>query len=148
MWTCDQSCEHTCRSARLPLSVPTLCASSSMPYTNSTKCCTTNLCLFPTVGPIGCTRRASCWVQSIKGFESLLGSQTHCTQTHNILHYPHLARVINPKAIQNHGEEALMGTVTNTWQRSISGRYKKKVQVNVLTKRIVALLLRLALLGS
>ena len=49
---------------------------SSMPCTNSTKCCTTNLCLFPTVGSIGCSRRASSWEQSTNGFESLLGSQT------------------------------------------------------------------------
>ena len=85
---------------------------------------------------------------STKGFESLLGSQTDVTGTsypkvYKILHYPYFARVINPKAVQNYGEEALIGTVTNTWKRSISGRYKKKVQVNVLTKRIVALPLRL-----
>ena len=67
---------------------------------------------------------------------------------HKILHYPYLVRVIDPKAVQNNGEEAQIGTVTNTWKRSISGRYKK-VQVNVLTKRIAALLLRLALpIGS
>ena len=70
-------------------------------------------------------------------------------KAHKILHYPYLARVINPKADQNYGEEALIGTLTNTWKRSISGRDTKKVQVNVLTKRIVALLLRLALpIGS
>ena len=69
-------------------------------------------------------------------------------KAHKILHYPYLARVTNPKAVQNCGAEALIGTVTNTWKRSISGRHQKKIQVNVLTKRSVALLLRLALLGS
>ena len=42
-----------------------------------------------------------------------------------ILPYPYLARGINPEALQNYGEEALIGTVTNTWKRSISGRLKK-----------------------
>ena len=70
-------------------------------------------------------------------------------KVHKILHYPYFARVINPRAVQNYGEEALIGTVTNTWTRSISERHKKKVQVSLLTKRIVALLLRLALpIGS
>ena len=45
---------------------------------------------------------------------------------HKIFHYLLLARVINPKAVQNYGEEALIGTVTNTWKRSISGRMFKQ----------------------
>ena len=42
---------------------------------------TTSLRLFTTVGSFGCTRRVSSWVQSTKGFESLLGSQTDVTGT-------------------------------------------------------------------
>ena len=39
------------------------------------------------------------------------------SKMHKILHYSYLARMINPKAVQNYGEEALIGTVTNTWKR-------------------------------
>ena len=48
-------------------------------------------------------------------------------KAHKILHYPYLALVINPKAVQNYAEEARIGTVTNTWKRSILGRQKKIV---------------------
>ena len=40
-------------------------------------------------------------------------------KAHKIFHCPYLARVINPKAVQNYGEKALIGAVTNTWKRSI-----------------------------
>ena len=66
-------------------------------------------------------------------------------KVHKLLHYPFLATIINPKATQNYGEESHIGTITTTWKRSISGRYTRNVQANVLTKRIVALLLRFEL---
>ena len=63
-------------------------------------------------------------------------------KAHKIFQNLLFTRVINPKVVQNHCEEALFGTVTNTWKRSISGRM---FQANVPTKRIVALLSRFAL---
>ena len=96
--------------------VTTPCASSLMPYTNSTKCCTTNSCLFPTVGSIDCTRRASSWVQSTKGFESLLGSQTDVTGTLHPKRTRYLALPVPRPRDQSEGRPELRRRSTD-WHR-------------------------------
>ena len=58
-------------------------------------------------------------------------------------HVPELLGVINPVRAQCYGDESLMGATVAVWRRSMSGRYKNKIQRVVLTKRLTGLLLRL-----
>ena len=62
---------------------------------------------------------------------------------HRMQHLVAAAKLINPIHCQCYMEESQIGTTVKVWKRSMSGRYKKGVVRNVLTKRITALMLRL-----
>ena len=61
---------------------------------------------------------------------------------HKLQHLPLYAALINPRFVQCYSEEALMGTISKTFKKSISGRYAGVVQETILLKRVMALLLR------
>jgi len=64
---------------------------------------------------------------------------------HKMCHLPFHAGCINPMRVSCYADESHIGTLTKTWAKSMSGRYKDQAQVNVLSKRWVAVLLRLEL---
>lgn len=61
---------------------------------------------------------------------------------HKMMHVPMLARVLNPRYVQNYCEESLVGTCTKVWARSVAGRYRQHAQPTVLTNKLVGQLLR------
>ena len=63
-------------------------------------------------------------------------------KVHKSQHLPLLAELINPKWLTVYGEESLIGTTMKVYKRSMSGRYKRHIQRNVLLKRVVGLMLR------
>ena len=64
-------------------------------------------------------------------------------KVHKMQHLASLSMVINPRFVQNYGEESLIGTTTRVWKKSMYGRYANHVQSNILVKRITGLLCRL-----
>ena len=64
-------------------------------------------------------------------------------KAHNMQHAPELAGHLNPVKVQTYAEESSMGTTAKVYKKSMSGRYRGKVQVVVLCKRLTALWLRL-----
>eukprot|EP00959_Pyramimonas_sp_CCMP1952_P017985 381448-Pyramimonas_sp.AAC.1 len=64
-------------------------------------------------------------------------------KVHRLQHVPDYARLLNPRWVQNYGEESLVGTNTAIWHKTMRGRYQKSVQSIVLLKRTLGLLLRL-----
>ena len=62
---------------------------------------------------------------------------------HRLQHLPLYAEVLNPRHVHNYGEESLIGTTTQVWQRAMRGRYKVEAQSNVLLRRTLGLFLRL-----
>jgi hypothetical protein len=67
------------------------------------------------------------------------------SKVHKMQHVPMMAKIINPRHLQCYASESLIGTTTKVWKRSMSGRYKKRVQKVVLTKRVLGVLLRLSM---
>ena len=53
------------------------------------------------------------------------------------------ARLINPRAVQNYGEESLVGRITKTWAAAANGPYHKVAQEIVLARYLVGLCIRL-----
>ena len=66
-------------------------------------------------------------------------------KVHKMQHVPLLAEVLNPRYVQNYAEEPLVGTCTNKWAKSVSGRYRHVAQKTVLVKKMVGLLLHFEL---
>ena len=62
-------------------------------------------------------------------------------KVHRMQHVPLYASVTNPRFVQNYAEESLIGTCTQIWHRSVAGRYRSVAQKNVLTKKLLGLLL-------
>ena len=65
-------------------------------------------------------------------------------KVHKLMHLHLYAAVMNPRWVQNYAEESLVGTTTRIWQRAMRGRYDNHAQSNVLLRRLVGLLLRIA----
>ena len=66
-------------------------------------------------------------------------------KVHKLMHIPETAACINPRHCQCYVEESVVGTVAQTWKKSVAGRYERTVQRTVLAKRLTALLLRFEL---
>ena len=64
-------------------------------------------------------------------------------KVHKMMHLPMMARVLNPRHIQNYAEESLVGTVARIWKGSLSGRQRRAVQRTVLAKKLTGLCCRL-----
>ena len=54
------------------------------------------------------------------------------------------ARLINPRFVQNYGEESLIGRMTKIWSASANGPYVKSSQRLVMTRYLVGLILRIS----
>ena len=54
------------------------------------------------------------------------------------------SKLINPKAVQNYGEESLVGRVTKLWGAAANGPYHAKAQLSTLCRYLVGLNIRLA----
>ena len=63
-------------------------------------------------------------------------------KVHKMQHFAHFATALNPRFIQCYAEESLIGTVAKIWKSSMSGRYQRHVQSDVLLKKTIALFLR------
>ena len=63
-------------------------------------------------------------------------------KAHKFAHLPFVAGSINPLKISCYSDESHIGTLTKVWSKSISGRYSREAQRNVLSKRWLAVLLR------
>ena len=45
-----------------------------------------------------------------------------------VAHIPEQARLINPRFVQNYGEESLVGRITKIWAASANGPYEANAQ--------------------
>ena len=63
-------------------------------------------------------------------------------KVHYMQHFIELCELINPRFVQVYKEESHIGTMTQIWARSARGRYRRSAQCTVLTKRVVALVIR------
>ena len=66
-------------------------------------------------------------------------------KAHKFCHFPMWAACLNPRFISCYADESHVGTCCTIWSRSMSGRYQSGVQCNVLTKRLLSVLLRFEL---
>ena len=64
---------------------------------------------------------------------------------HRMLHFPLLSASISPRAVSCLADETHIGTICNTWKRSVAGRCQANAQFNVLHKRLLGVLLRFEL---
>ena len=64
------------------------------------------------------------------------------TKVHKMQHVAMLCRVINIRFLQCYADESLVGTTTTVWKKSVSSRWRRCVQRNVLLKRLTGLILR------
>ena len=62
---------------------------------------------------------------------------------HKMQHVPDQSRIFNPVRTSNYSYESFIGSTTQCWKRSLSGRYKRSSQRVVLIKRLVSVLLRM-----
>ena len=68
----------------------------------------------------------------------------HLTRkTHETMHIPKQASLINPVAVQCYKDESFVGVVTKIWHGCAQGGYLKTVQWTVLFKWLLALTLQL-----
>ena len=68
-------------------------------------------------------------------------------KAHYAQHFIQQARLINPIATQNYGEESLIGIVTRIWQAAARGPYQKVIQKHTLNRYWTGLELRMSILG-
>ena len=66
-------------------------------------------------------------------------------KVHKMQHVPAMAQIMNPRFVANYAEESLVGTTAKVWKRSMSGRYKKMAQFNVLMKKALGVLLSMCM---
>ena len=63
-------------------------------------------------------------------------------KVHKFMHIPQACAVMNVRFLICYLEESLIGTTTNVWKKTLSGRWKGVAQKHVLLKRLTGLLLR------
>ena len=66
-------------------------------------------------------------------------------KTHRLAHFVMYAAAINPRFASCYPDEGHVGTMTSIWKKSIAGRHRAHSQRTVLSKRWMAILLRLEL---
>ena len=63
-------------------------------------------------------------------------------KVHKLQHVPFYASILNPRFVQCHLEEGLIGTTAKVWQKTMRVRYASSVESVVLAKQTIGLLLR------
>ena len=66
-------------------------------------------------------------------------------KVHIAMHVPFQAGLINPKNLQNYGEESLIGKVTGVWESSANGPYHASIQKQALVKWLLLWIIEVGL---
>ena len=63
-------------------------------------------------------------------------------KAHKMCHIPAFAALLSPRAVSCYADESHIGTCCAVWRKSVNGRYQDHVELNVLTKRVLGVLVR------